>query len=118
LETPVTRCACVPVGGTALRGEHIPVAAPEHPLLARASRSRGVTWRALRVVVLVIPVQAPLAHVAVHIVQAEAILLRVVARLACPKNSFPLRGATVGEIGVEVGLPEGELVAEVKNLVR
>src|SRR5262249_56460976 len=60
-------------GGAAAAGrEHRPAPAPDH-LQGAALRAAGVLLRTVEVVVLLVPVGAPLLHVAVHVVQADRV---------------------------------------------
>src|SRR5262249_28538315 len=68
-------------------------------------------------VILVVPVVTPLPDIAVHVVQTEAVR-RVTTYLARTFQIGTLMRPTIRVIPVEVGLPGGEGVAEVEDLIR
>src|SRR5262249_52861489 len=110
---PLIRQGPAAPGGPALKAAVCPAAAPVE--MAHALRGAlRVAPRSGAEVALGVAVGAPLAHVAVHVVQAEDVLL-VAAHLAGPPQERALLRAAVGEPAIEVGLFRGEAVAEVED---
>src|SRR5258708_25165096 len=85
-----------------------PAAAAEDPKLALA-RTPRIEDIPLTVVVLGVPVGAPLLNVAVHVVQPEGVGL-VTAHLARTPQALHLLPSAIGVSRIEVGVPNGEFV--------
>src|SRR5262249_6914012 len=100
-EVPARRRAPVAARRPATPAVAAPAAAPVHTERA-ASRTARVDRRAGQVVVGVIPVEAPLPDVAVHVVQPQPVR-PVRADLAGALQVRP-PGRAVGVVAVEVGL--------------
>src|SRR5262249_38973270 len=98
----------------AVPAEGVPASAPDYPERALRRTGRGFPGNPPAVVILDIPILAPLLDIAVHIIQAEAVR-RVTAYLACPSQTgTPVGGGLPGE----VGLFQREGVTEVEDLIR
>src|SRR5262249_23921155 len=100
----------------AVQAVAVPAAAPDHPERA-PRRPSGVAARAGLVVVLVVPVGAPLPHVAVYVVKVEPVGV-VRAHRAGTLQVQSFTGISVGIISVEARPTGGEGIAEVEDLVR
>src|SRR5438876_629963 len=72
-------------------------------------RPRRVFLRAVGVIVLVPPIDTPLPDVAVHVEEAPGVGL-VRPHLAGPPKPWPLPGAPIGKVAVEVRLERGERI--------